>query len=751
VACLAQLSKTHWSWSGLLADFDNDGLRDISVTNGYRREITDRDFMQFTLLDLRRAGAHPRDVYPNFDDFLNLLPTYKPRNFIFQNKGEWQFEDMGGKWATLPASWSLGSAWADLDNDGDLDLVVNNLEDPAFIYQNLAREQGKGNCLQLKLQGSAQNPMAVGASALIEYAGGKRQYQELFPTRGIFSSVEHLLHFGLGNTSKVDKIVVRWPDGKTQTLTSVPANQRLALKHADASGHVAHIGPAPSAPQFFEEKTASLSGIDWAHEENPFNDFEAWPLNPWKETELGPFAAKGDVNGDGLDDFFIGNTFDKPAALFIQTPDGRFRRSNAALWQQEKVYEDHGALFFDADSDGDQDLYVVSGGMEATTPLAWQNRLYLNDGKGNFGKASDALPVIKDVGLRARAYDFDGDLDLDLFIGGRVSGGKWPLTPRSFVLQNDGKGKFEDVTAQVAPDFERCGMVTDFHFADLDGDGATELVAVGEWMPVTVFRFAGGKYVNATAQFGLEKSNGLWNCLSVKDLDGDGDPDITGGNLGLNTRLTAAPELPLRVYAADFDNNGQLDPIVAYGENGKTFPLMQRDVLVTQIPALKKKFIYARPYAQATIDKIFPQNELDAALNLTANTLETCWWENQGGKFVQRKFPTQAQISPVNDLIIEDFTGDGYTDVLMAGNKYGFEVETNRCDAGNGVLLRGDGKGNFHFVENLVSGFWAMKEARDLVLLRSGRGEKLLLVANNHDKPQLFKLKKSIPTSISEY
>ncbi len=738
MGCMAGIYKTDWSWSGLIADFDNDGLRDIHISNGYRREITDRDFMQFTMSNLRSKGTHPRDVYPNFDDFLNLLPTYKPRNFIFQNKGNWQFEDKVGEWATMQASWSLGTAWTDLDNDGDLDLVVNNLESPAFIYQNLSREQGKGGFLQIKVQGSAKNPMAVGASALIEY-GGQRQYQELNPTRGIFSSVEHLLHFGLGNTPALDKVVIRWPDGKTQTLTNVPANQRLVLKYADAAGYVAHIGPAPSMPQFFEEKTAA-SGIDFLHEENFFNDFEVWQLNAWTETDLGPFTAKGDVNGDGLDDFFIGNTFDKPAALFVQTPDGRFKKSNTQLWEQDKLYEDHGAVFFDADGDGDSDLYVVSGGMEAVSELAWQNRLYLNDGKGNFAKAADALPVIKDVGLRVRVHDYDKDGDLDIFVGGRVIGGKWPLAPRSFILQNDGKGKFTDMTAQVAPDFERCGMVTDMLFADLDGDGLAELVVCGEWMPVTVFRFSGGKYANATEKFGFSKSDGLWNSLAAADLDGDGDFDLVSGNLGLNSCLTASPDLPLRVCADDFDNNGQLDPIVAFGEDGKTWPLVQRDVLVKQMPELKKKYIYARNYARASMEMIFPQQKLDAALNLFAYTLETCWWENQGGRFVRRKLSTPAQTSPANAILVEDFTGDGRIDILLAGNKYGMEVETNRLDAGNGVLLQGDGKGGFQFVENHASGFWATKEVRDMTLLRGAGEKRMILVANNRARPQIFGL-----------
>ncbi len=734
IACLAGIYKTDWSWSCLFADLDNDGLKDLHIANGYRREVTNRDYAEFLLPEINKVlSSKNKDIMP----YMNKLAEYKVRNFVYQNKGNWQFEDKSGDWMTMPGSWSSGGAWADFDGDGDLDLVINNLEDPAFIYKNLTREQGGGNYIQAKLQGSPANPFAVGASVLIEYQGIK-QYQELNPNHGIFSSVEHLIHFGLGQITQIERLTVRWPDGKTQILTNVPANQRLQLKWTDASGYVAHLAPpAPTGPVLFTEQNATSIGVNFTHKENPFSDFETWVLNPWTLTDLGPLTAQADVNGDGLDDFFIGNSFDSPGAVYLQTAGGTFKPSSAAVFEAEKRFEDHGGIFFDADGDKDLDLFVLSGGADANADIAWQCRLYLNDGKGNFSRSETSLPVFKDLALRAAAYDYDGDGDLDLFIGGRLVPKNWPLTPRSAVFRND-NGKFTDVTSQVAGAFERCGMVTDLTWGDLNGDGQKELIVVGEWMPVSIFQLKNNQLEDVTAQFGLSKTNGLWNRVVLSDLDKDGDLDLVTGNLGLNTRFSASKDAPFYCFAKDFDNNGTLDPLVAYTENGKIYPLMQKDVLVKQMPMLKKKFLYSKDYAKATMSDVWPQKDLDASLQLTAYDFETCWWENQGGKFVRHSFPIQAQIAPVQGILCDDFNGDGHIDILMAGNKYGFEVETNPCDSGTGTLLMGDGKGNFAWLDNVQSGFWALGEARDLAMLRAAGGKRIIVVANNNSKPQFY-------------
>ncbi len=746
VGCQAGVFMTEWGWSGLLFDMDNDGRRDLAVTNGYRRDINDRDYFEFDFPDLqKRIGKMPpKEYFKGIENFLKLIPTYKPRNCYFRNDGGLKFSDAGGDWLTVPASWSCGAAWADLDGDGDLDYVVNNLEEPSFVYENLSRQRDAGGShfLQIKLSGPPSNPFGVGASAMISF-GDEKQYLEINPTRGIFSSVEHLLHFGLGKNTTVEKLTVRWPDGKTQTFQNLPADQRLVVKYAEAKGPVvAHLStPNPAEIGRFFTETTAKSGISWVHTENKFNDFDAWPFSFFRETDLGPLLATGDANGDGLDDFFIGNGFDAAAGLFIQKRDGSFSPSNQPLFEQEKIYEDHGAAFFDADGDGDLDLFVVSGGAEATNPVAWQNRLFLNDGKGSLAKSASPPPPSGGVGLRVRPVDFDGDGAVDLVIGGRVAGAKWPTSPRSQFLKNNGKGVLYDVTAAVSPDFEKIGMVCDFQFADLDGDNKPELIAVGEWMPVSVFKNEGGKWANRTANFGLENTSGLWNCLLAADLDGDGDTDLAAGNLGLNSRLRASTDAPLQLWASDFDKNGTIDPVVTMFEDGRAYPLPQKALAHTQMPSLKKRFLHSVDWGAASIQEVFDEKQLAAAQKLDAKTLESGWFENTGGKFVFHAFPPEAQISASAALLFSDFTGDGKPDLLMAGNKYGLEVETNRLDAGNGCLLRGDGRGHFSFIENRETGFWAQREVRDMAVLNGPAGRRRVVAANNRSGLQFFEVR----------
>ncbi len=735
IGCMAGVYNTDWSWSGLFSDLDNDGLKDLLVTNGYRREVTDMDFVDFEFAEIKAKGPL-KDQFENIYEFLDLVPVFKLRNFVFKNKGDWTFEDMAGEWMTIPGRWSNGAATTDLDNDGDLDYVVNNLNDQAMVYQNLAADKKTGNYLQFQLSGAAPNVMGIGATITIETNNGL-QYQRMTPNRGIFSSLEYLLHFGLGQANKVDKVTVRWPDGKSQVLTNISVNQRIVLNQSDANVVIPPFRPAAS-PTIFKDKTAA-SGVDFTHLENYFTDFDSYFMQPWYLSELGPMMAAADVNGDGLTDVFIGNSFEQPSALFLQNANGKFSRTSEKTWEQDKAFEDHGALFFDADNDGDPDLYVISGGAEAASEQAWADRFYINDGKGNFTRIN-AIPPILTVGSRIAAHDYDGDGDPDLFVGGRVDLKTYPTPAQSLILRNEGT-HFAEVTAEVSPAFKSIGMVTDLAWANVDADPSEELIVVGEWMPVTIFKNTNGKLQPMdAATLGLDHSNGLWNRLTVTDLDADGDLDLVTGNLGTNTRFKATPNEPLRCYAKDFDDNGSIDPIMAYYEEGKIYPLVQRNLLIKQIPSLKKKYIFAKDYANATIEDVYPKEVLATALNLEAHILESGWWENTGGKFTFHPFPIPAQVAPTFGILVHDFDQDSHLDILLAGNKYGIEVETGRCDSGNGTMLKGDGKGNFTWIENFKSGFWATGEVRDLLLVNDPNGNPNIIVSTNNEKVKVYSL-----------
>lgn len=743
IACLAGVEATDWSWAPLLADFDNDGHCDIFISNGIQRDLNDLDFFVFTADSINRTGGINKSRFPDFNDFVKLMPSEPVHNYLFQNNGSLQFDDVSAAWGFDKKGFSNGAAYSDLDNDGDLDLIVNNLQAPASIYENKAVGLNGNNWLQIKCTGTDRNPFGIGAKVSV-YGGAAASagieapllfYQEISNVRGFYSSVEPILQIGLGDLQKVDKIQVEWSEGRHQILSEMPANQRVVLKISDAKP-----GKAPRSNNRdaynFEELTAA-SGLSFKHRENDFEDFDREKLLPYRLSKCGPSISVGDVHGDALEDVFIGNAAGQAGTIFLQNAAGNFTTSQQEAFEADKNHEDTASAFFDADGDGDLDLYLVSGGNEVPAGSAlYQDRLYLNDGKGKFSRAKNALPTETFSGSCIQVFDFDSDGKMDVFVGGRAVPGRFPEATESMILKNEG-GIFKNVTASVAPGFQKPGMVTDLQFGDLNGDGKPELVVAGDWMPIRIFQWDGRKFEDKTADYGLQNSSGLWRCISLADIDGDGDLDIAAGNLGQNTRFHASAKAPLRVFANDFDKNGSLDPILALAEGGKYKPAVQRETLASQVPSIKKRFPRNAPYAKATLTDIFDAQDLLAGICLEAQMLETMWFRNDGGKFTACLLPDYAQFAPVEKIVAADMTGDGIVDLLTLGNDYDMEIETYLLDAGDGFLFVGSGKGEF---AQRPLRLGSQKAARDAAFVRNLSGERRLLVANNNDNAQVFKL-----------
>jgi hypothetical protein len=732
-AWIAGVTSTDWSWSALFADFDLNGWKDLFITSGIRRDINNMDyFNKIAESSNFNKGLSKTEMLKQVKN----MPFKQLTNSIFRNNGNLTFSKQNTEWGITEKGFSNGVAYADLDNDGDLELIVNNIDGEAFIYKNNAREKKLGNYLKIKFDGTPKNKMGIGSVVTI-WHNGKKQMSELTLTRGYLSSVEPILYFGVAKDQIIDSLKVQWGDGKVQVLTSINANQCLTLHAADAK---LVLKKKETKDHIFKEITDDVP-YGFTHKEDFFDDYKSQVLLPYKLSQLGPFIASGDVNNDKLDDFFIGNASGSSGKLFIQNRDGTFRIQKGP-WEQDSLYEDAGCLFFDADNDGDLDLFVVSGGNEFPEGSEnYNSRLYINDGKGNFTKSKNAIPLITTSGSCVKAIDFDNDGDLDLFIGGRQIPGKYPFPARSYILENrtiNGVAKFADVTKEVAPELLNAGMVTSAFCGDIDNDHWTDLVIAGEWMPVCIYKNIHGKFKKTT----IEGTKGWWFSLEGADFDKDGDIDLVAGNLGLNCRYQASRDKTFDVYANDFDKDGKWDIVLSYYQGDKQFPLRGRECFVRQNPGIALKFPTYEKFGEATVSDIYTRKALDESLHLQAETFASCYFENDGkGNFTLHNLPNEAQLSSINGMIIDDFNKDGNPDILAAGNLFNMEIVTPRNDGSIGVYMEGDGKGGFKTKPACETGFFAPHDVKSMALIKLKTGGKLVLVGNNNEKLQIFKVK----------
>ncbi|MDW7691418.1 VCBS repeat-containing protein [Flammeovirgaceae bacterium SG7u.111] len=714
MARIAGMATTDWSWGALFADLDNDGAKDVIVTNGMKRDVNNNDVL---------VKYQEESFFGDAKKDFSILPSQPLSNYVFQNMGDFKFKNATSDWGLSEEGFSNGLAYGDLDNDGDLDVVINNLDSELSLIENHS-DQTENNYLRIRLKGAEQNTYGLGARVFIT-SNGEQQMQELSLTRGFQSSVEPLLHFGLGNVAQINEVKVVWPDLKVEMLTSVKSNQVLELDYKNAKEIV---GEATGSKVVFSDITKQAFGEGFLHQEDKYNDFAKEPLLPHKNSQWGPGLAVGDVNGDGLDDFFVGNGAGFTSAMYLQNPDGKFEVV-AGPWEQDSDQEDTGALLEDFDQDGDLDLYVASGGNDYRKPMSYyQDRLYLNQG-GKFVKSEKALPKMEISGQCVTSADFDADGDLDLFVGGRVIPGKYPFPPASYILRNeggkDGELVFTDVTADVAPLLKEAGLVTSAKWADIDADGKVDLVLAGEWMNILLLKNNGTAFDDVSKAYKTESMKGWWYGLEVADLDNDGDLDLIAGNLGLNYKYKASDKAPFEVYGHDFDENGSMDIVLSTTKKGKKLPLRGRECSSQQIPVIAKRFKTFDAYASANLADIYGEAVLAKALHYEANTFAHYWIENKGEAGMEfHQLPNRAQLSSVNSIQVLDYNEDGKKDLVLAGNIFGSEVETPRGDTGVGLVLEGLGGGGFEATSPIETGLLLEGDVKSLRKIKLGSDQK---------------------------
>ena len=726
---LSGISNTDWSWAPLFADYDNDGWKDLYISNGYMRDYTNMDFMKYMGDYLKNRKVMRTDLLA----LVQQIPSSHVKNYMFRNNGDLTFSNMCIPWGFDSSANSNGAAYADLDNDGDLDIVVNTLNQPAFIYENESNKKLTNHYLQVKLEGSGLNTQGIGAKLTL-YNKGKQQYLEQMPTRGFQSSVSPILHFGTGTAKTVDSLRILWQSGKEQLITAIATDQQITL-HEKNAGNSYHLPEMPRP--VFTETTSPLS---WHGATNTINDFKRQPLLVNPLSFSGPCMVKGDVNGDGLEDIYVGGGSGQAGALFIQQKNGQYIQKAQAALEADKNSEDADALITDLNGDGFPDLYVASGGYHNYAPddVLLQDRLYLNDGKGNFTKAANALPVMHVSKSCARSADINGDGYPDIFVGGRCIPGRYPETPQSFLLINDGKGHFTDQAATLSPGLQKIGMVTDAAWIDLNADNKKDLVLVGEWMPVTVLMNVSGKLENKTSNYFDKDYSGWWNKILTGDFNGDGKPDLIIGNYGLNSQCKVNSKEPAEMFYKDFDDNGSVDPILCFYIQGKSYPYVTRDELLDQMSIMRTRFTDYKSYADATLKDLFTEEELKGANHLQVTHLATTFFESGAdGKFHEKPLPVQAQFSPVFTITALDYDKDGKQDLLLCGNTNHARLKFGKFDANYGVLLKGDGKGGFSYIPQNQSGFNLWGDVRSVITAGND-----LLVGINQKEIKAYQIKR---------
>lgn len=740
IALQAGVSATDWSWSTFFADFDLDGNKDIFISNGIERRSNDLDYINFIEVDSIQGklgkGMSERELR-----YTELMPQIKIPNFLYVNNGDSTFSDKAKEWGLDQPAYSNGAAYADFDNDGDLDLVINNLESEAMLYENrtISEKSTEKNFLQVTLKGKQGNEFGLGAKVFV-YHGGKIQVQECMPTRGFQSSVDYRLTFGTGSAKEIDSLMVIWNSGEAQTLKNLKTGERITLDQQNTTGKFNYS--IFHQPKGIFTNASDKIEIPYAHRENLFLEFNREQLIPHMLSAEGPASAIADVNGDGLEDIYLGGGKRQGGKMFIQTADGKFVEKVQAIFKADSVYEDVDAEFFDADGDKDQDLFVVSGGNEFSGKSKYcKPRIYLNDGQGNFS-ASTGIPDVFLSGSCLAIHDIDQDGDQDVFVGARVIPWRYGIKPDSYLLINDGKGNFSDATPSLAPELKKFAMVKHATWADVDGDKDKDLIVAAEWSVITIFLNDKGKLKLASNEdTGLEMSSGWWNVVEAKDFDNDGDVDFIAGNLGLNSKLKASQKEPVKMFVSDFDKNDSIDQVISHYIKGREYPFHTRDEMTKQMPFLKKRYLSYHKFAEATLEDMFSEKELDNAQQYVAYTFESCYIENLGNlKFKMRPLPNSVQFSTAETLLVDDFNNDKIADVLVAGNYYPVNVQRGRYDASYGSVLLGDGKGNFRAMSGVESGFSVSGETRQLKKIKVNNKEYYLAIRNN-DRVEVLTLK----------